>query len=266
MPQAPSLSVVIPVFDEEDEIARILSAATDLLVARGGAWEIVVVDNASTDRTLQRAEPFVDGTRVRVLRNPVNRGKGFSVRRGMLDATGELRLMCDADCVDSLASLGHMEERAQEVDVVVGSRLSAEAAVTRQQSVRRRIFGFGFIALTRLAMGPLPRDIYCGFKLWRGPCAQAVFSEAQLDGWVFDAEVLALARRMGFTMDEVGIEWRNRPDSRLSIGNVILPVVGELRRARGNVRRVAGNRPPGVTPLAPSPSEAVPQVDSSRAQ
>jgi dolichyl-phosphate beta-glucosyltransferase len=231
------------VLDEEKEIARILAAATTLLEKRGGWWEIIVVDNASTDRTLEMAAPFVDGQRVRVLRNEVNRGKGYSIRRGMLEAGGDLRLMCDADCVASLGSLAGMEQLAETHDVVVGSRLSTEARVTRQQALRRRVVGLGFITLTRMAMGKLPRDIYCGFKLWRAECAQAVFQEARLDGWVFDAEVLALARRMGYRVCETGIEWSNRPDSRLSIGNVLLPVVGELWTARRNVRRaVAAHR------------------------
>jgi glycosyltransferase involved in cell wall biosynthesis len=239
MPQPPSLSIVIPVLDEEKEIAGILTTAISLLEERGGEWEIIVVDNASTDRTLELAAPFVDGRRVRVLRNDVNRGKGFSVRRGMLAARGDLRLMCDADCMTSLSSLPSMERAAREVHVVVGSRVSAGARVARQQALRRRVVGVGFITLTRVAMGRLPRDIYCGFKLWRAGCAQAVFGQVQLEGWVFDAEALAMARDMGYSMREMGIEWCNRPDSRLSIRNTLLPVVGELRAARRNVHRAA---------------------------
>jgi hypothetical protein len=88
-------------------------------------------------------------------------------------------------------------------------------------------------------MGPLPRDVYCGFKLWRGDVAQTVFEQVHLDGWAFDAEALALARRLGYSVREVGIEWTNREDSRLSIGNVLIPVTGELLAARRHVRRVA---------------------------
>jgi dolichyl-phosphate beta-glucosyltransferase len=233
----PSLSIIIPVLNEQDEIAHILSAATSQLEQRGGTWEIIVVDNASTDATLERAEPFVDGERVRVLRNDVNQGKGFSIRRGMLEATGDLRLMCDADCAPSLPSLPRLEKATEELDVAVGSRLSSGAAVSRQQPIRRRIVGFGFIALTRILMGPLPRDVYCGFKLWRADAAQQVFEGVRLDGWAFDAEALAMARRLGYKLGEVGIEWTNRPDSRLSIRDVLIPVTGELIAARRNVRR-----------------------------
>jgi dolichyl-phosphate beta-glucosyltransferase len=245
---------VIPVLNEEDEIARILNAATAQLEKRGGEWEIIVVDNASTDRTVERVEPFLAGKRVRVLRNDVNRGKGFSIRRGMLEASGNLRLMCDADCVSSLVSLPTLERAADEVDVAVGSRLAAGALVSRQQPIRRRIVGFGFLALTRVVMGPLPRDVYCGFKLWRAEVAEVVFERVHLDGWAFDAEALAMARRFGYKVREVGIEWTNRPDSRLSIRNVLLPVTGELLAARRNVRRAGLESRNDVLPLTRNPT------------
>ena len=241
MPEVPSLSIVIPVLNEEAEIARILEGATSMLAERGGDWEIIVVDNASEDATAQRAEPFLEPGRVRYLRNEVNRGKGYSIRRGMLEATGDLRLMCDADCVASLRSLPAMEAAAVSADVIVGSRITEGANVTRQQALRRRFFGIGFITLSRVVMGTLPRDVYCGFKLWRRQAAIDVFERVELDGWVFDAEALALARRMGYTTVEVGIEWNNRPDSRLTIRNVLLPVVGELLKARRNVDRAPKN-------------------------
>jgi dolichyl-phosphate beta-glucosyltransferase len=237
-----SLSIIVPVLNEEKEIAGILSAATAQLRERPGDWEILVVDNASTDRTVEVAAPFIDGQNVRVLKNEVNRGKGFSIRRGMLEARGDLRLMCDADCAPSLASLAKLEEAARDADVVVGSRLSFGAHVLRQQPIKRRIVGFGFLTLTRVAMGPLPRDIYCGFKLWRAEVAQAVFERVSLDGWAFDAEALAMARRFGYQVREVGIEWTNREDSRLSIGNVLIPVTRELVAARRNVRRSEQDR------------------------
>lgn len=241
---------MIPVFNEEDEIARILSAARGRLAERGGDWEILVVDNASSDRTVERVVPLLDGRRIRLLRNDVNRGKGFSIRRGMLEARGALRLMCDADCVVSLRSLPALEEATKEVDVAVGSRLSSGAHVSRQQPIRRRIVGFGFLALSRVVMGPLPRDVYCGFKLWRAEAARQVFERVHLDGWAFDAEALAMARRLGYRVREVGIEWSNRADSRLSIREVLIPVTTELLAARRNVRSTTGALAPNPQPLA----------------
>jgi glycosyltransferase involved in cell wall biosynthesis len=243
------LSIVIPVLNEEEEIVGILDVASKLLADRGGDGEILVVDNASTDRTCARVEPFLGDGRVRLLKNEINRGKGFSIRRGMLEARGDLRLMCDADCVASLSSLPRLEAAAERVDVVVGSRLKDGAHVARQQPFRRRVVGAGFLALTRVMVGRLPRDVYCGFKLWSADSARDVFGRVQLDGWAFDAEALAMAQRLGYQVEEVGIEWSNRPDSRLSIRTVLFRVVGELLAARRSVRRAA----PAGRPVAPPP-------------
>jgi glycosyltransferase involved in cell wall biosynthesis len=232
----PSLSVVIPVLNEELALPEIVATARARLEERDADWEIVIVDNASTDGTVAAAAALADGERVRLLRNDADRGKGYSIRRGMLEARGDLRLMCDADCAPSLASLPAMLEAAEAADVVAGSRATRDAQVARHQPLRRRAVGLGFLTLCRLTMGEPARDIFCGFKLWRAEAAEAVFSRTSLDGWSFDVEALALARGLGFTVREQGIAWVNRPSSRLRISRSLVPVLRELLRARRHVR------------------------------
>jgi len=232
----PSLSVVVPVFNEEPGISAFVPALRERLDALGRSYEVVVVDNASTDGTVAVLEPLLDGASVRLLRNDANRGKGFSVRRGMLDASGDLRLMCDADCGVSLGSLPELLDAVDEVDVAIGSRVQRGAEVARQQPLRRRLVGWPFIALTRGLMREPAHDVYCGFKLWRAPAAEAVFARQRLEGWVFDAEALGLARRLGFRVREVGIAWADREGSKLSIPRVLVPAVRELLAARRSVR------------------------------
>ena len=237
------MSVLIPVFNEEREVAGILAAVRGWLKTNAGDWEIVVVDNASTDATCAVAASLADGERVRVLRNERNRGKGYSIRRGMLEARGELRLMCDADCAPSLVSLRGMVEAARHADVVAGSRVAQGAAVGRYQPLHRRAVSLGFIGLCRLIMGEPAKDIFCGFKLWRAEAAEAVFSRAEIDGWSFDVEAFALARALGYRVVEHGIVWSHRPESRLSIRATAIPALSELVRARRRVRaRVAEAR------------------------
>jgi len=236
---APALSVVIPVYNEESEIERILRAVRAAVEARVADWEILVVDNASTDRTAQLAAPLLDEERVRLVTNDHNRGKGYSIRRGMLETRGALRLMCDADCEPSLASLDDMLAAAEAADVVVGSRLSDDADVRRAQPLRRRLVGSSFLLLCRAIMRPPAKDVFCGFKLFRGEAAEAIFSRTRLDGWTFDLEALALAEALGYRVRPCGIVWVNRPESRLSIGATIVPVLRELFAARRHVRRVA---------------------------
>jgi dolichyl-phosphate beta-glucosyltransferase len=251
----PWMSVVVPAYNEEVAIGVTVAALRDWLEASGQPYEIVVVDNASTDATRDVVRPLLDGERIRLLVNDVNRGKGYSVRRGMLATTGRLRLLCDADCAASLASLERMVEATPRAHVVVGSRSAVGAQVGRPQPFRRRIVGWPFIALTRLLMLEPTRDVYCGFKLWHGAAAEAVFRRQSLEGWTFDAEVLALARRLGFTVEEVGIAWADREGSRLSIREVLIPVVGELIAARRNVRRQVGRR--GAAKAPPVAEEAL---------
>src|SRR5215217_8977142 len=143
------MSVVVPAYNEERTIADTVSAIRAWLEHRGRPFEILVVDNASEDRTAELVQPLLD-ERVRLVRNDVNRGKGYSVRRGMLEANGSLRLLCDADCAPSLASLDRMVEEIEGADVVVGSRTVSGARVEQGQPLRRRLVGWPFIALTRL--------------------------------------------------------------------------------------------------------------------
>lgn len=261
------MSVVVPAYNEEAGIARVIEALHSRLAGFERPYEIIVVDNASQDGTVAALEPLLDGDRVRVLRNNVNRGKGFSVRRGMLDARGELRLLCDADCGPSLASLGDMLDAMEHADVVAGSRVAQGAQVDRQQPLRRRIVGWPFIALTRLLMREPTKDVYCGFKLWRANAAEAAFSRQRLTGWVFDAEVLALARRLGFRVTEVGVDWADRRGSKLSISQVLVPAVRELLDARRNVRaQVHAARREAATPADPADPGADAQLIADSAK
>ncbi len=231
-----SMSVIIPAFNEAEEIGKIVPAVQDMLVRRGADWEILIVDNASTDDTGARVAPLLDDPRIRFLRNERNRGKGYSVRRGMLEARGELRLMCDADCAPSLESVPAMEAMIDQCDVVAGARNAPDSDVARHQPARRRVASFSFILLCRLVMGEPLHDVFCGFKLLTAPAAQDVFSRARIDGWAFDAEALALARAMGYRVLPCGITWVNRSGSRLSIPRVVIPVLRELIITRRYVR------------------------------
>jgi dolichyl-phosphate beta-glucosyltransferase len=237
--QAPRISVVVPAYNEEVGIASTLLRLRDWLEERGEVFEILVVDNASSDRTAEQIEPLCDGERIRLLRNERNRGKGYSMRRGMLEARGELRLHCDADCATSLPSLPGMLELARDYDVVVGSRLAAGARLGRRQPLRRRIVGRSFQQLCRLLLAEPTQDLYCGFKLWRAPAAVDAYSRTRLEGWTFDAEVLAMARALGYRIRETGIVWTDREGSRVQMARILVPVVRELVAARRHVRREA---------------------------
>jgi glycosyltransferase involved in cell wall biosynthesis len=248
------LSAVVPARNEAAGIAATLQALLAALERVGLDHEVLLVDNASTDGTPDVVESLGDA-RMRVLRNPRDLGKGASMRRGMLEARGALRLHCDADCGSSLPALSRLLARVEEADVVVGSRLAPGAAVGRRQPVRRRIAGRTFVGLCRLVLREPTRDLFCGFKLWRAEAAEAAYRASRLDGWVFDAETLAMARALGFRIAEVGIPWDDRAGSRLSMPRVIVPVTRDLLAARRRVRAVAGAPVPLVEPRVTEAAE-----------
>lgn len=239
--------MVVPAFNEEQAIAGTVSAIASWLEGSGASWEVIVVDNASTDGTRERLAGLLSDPRIRLLVNDANRGKGYSVRRGMLEATGAARLHCDADCAPSLVSLPGMFALLENHDLVVGSRLAPGASLGMRQPISRRFVGRGFQQCCRAILWEPTRDLFCGFKLWRGEAAEDVFSRISLDGWTYDAEAIALARALGYRVCETGITWSDRDGSRLEMSRVLVPVVRELMSARVHVRSEARKGPrPGA--------------------
>jgi dolichyl-phosphate beta-glucosyltransferase len=223
----------------------------DWLLSDGRDWEVIVVDNASTDGTAESLAPLLSD-RVRLLQNETNRGKGYSVGRGMLAARGDLRLHCDADCAPSLESLPKMLELITDADVVTGSRL-AEGARVRRQPLRRRIVGRTFVQLCRLVLREPTRDLFCGFKLFRAEAAMESYGRLSLEGWVYDAELFAMARALGYRIRETGIVWIDREGSRLSMRSLVFSAVRDLLAARRHVRRTV--RGGVVEPLLPEAAD-----------
>ena len=214
-----SLSVVIPAFNEEKRLPSTLAAILRYLRAQGGTFEVVVVDDGSTDRTAAVAGEA--GAEVRVLKNPGNRGKGYSVRSGMLNARGEWRLMCDADLSTPIEELKTLKEalgRGDAAQIAIASRAVSGANVEKHQSLMRESSGRFFNLIVRLLHLPGIMDTQCGFKLFSAAAAEAAFRKSTLDGFAFDVEALVLARQAGFGIREVAVTWRNDEQSRVSFG------------------------------------------------
>ena len=175
-------------------------------------FELIVVDDGSTDNTEAVVGEFKD---VRYLRNEVNRGKGETVKRGMLAAELDTVLFSDVDLStpieEALALLKALEEGA---DVAIGSRrFDGEKQVRR--SWPRKLMAWGWRVLVhRLVLAGI-HDTQCGFKMFRRRAARDVLALQRLEGWAFDVEVLYLARRLGYSIVEVPVEWHESGDSRL---------------------------------------------------
>lgn len=216
---SPSLSIVIPAYNERERLMRSLPAIDAYLRATGLDAEVLVVDDGSTDATAEFAITFVFGREPRVISLPVNQGKGAAVRRGVLAARAEWVLVSDADLstpideYDRLAAIA----RADNLDVVIGSRALAGSRVEVRQHALRRMLGEAFNVILRRVTGLSYRDTQCGFKLLRRSRVDAIFAEMVIDGFAFDVEFLCLCEQHGLRVKEVPVTWRNSPRSTVSI-------------------------------------------------
>lgn len=238
----PLLSIVIPALNEAGLLGDTLKRVRAYAAASGRPCEVVVADDGSTDGTadIVRGWPPAPLT-VRLLVNPVNRGKGYSVGRGMLDATGAIVLMCDADLSTPIEEVEKLLPWLdQGYDVVIGSRDLPDSRLDPPQPLLRRLMAWTFRALRRRMLLPELRDTQCGFKLFTQSAARAVFSQLTVDGWLFDCEALGLAQRLGHRIKEIGVIWRNRPHSRVKPAREALNALPTLLRIR---RRLTNFRP-----------------------
>jgi dolichyl-phosphate beta-glucosyltransferase len=219
------LSVVIPAYNEEARLAPTLERVAE-------AQEVVVVDDGSLDRTHEVAlEVARRHPSVRVLRFPVNHGKGFAVRAGVLAARGPSILVCDADLSTPLEDLQRMWPSYDAgCPVVIGSRARPEEA---RRTRGRWMIGRTFSLLQSLLGVRGIRDTQCGFKLFEAATAKAIFERVKLTGFAYDVECLLLARRMGFRIAEVPVRWKEVEGSHIRPLRDGARMLADLLRIRG---------------------------------
>lgn len=235
-----SLSIVIPAYNEAHRIGRTLERIHDYAVRTQQRAEILVVDDGSQDETANVVRQFAARTRnVRLLVNPVHHGKGYSVRQGMLAATGDLVLMCDADLSAPIEQVEKLRPwLGRGYDVVIGSRDLPDSVVDPRPPSLRKILAAVFRTVRRLLLLRQIRDTQCGFKLFRQRAARETFARQKASGWLFDCEVLAIAERLGFRIREVGIVWHHDPDSRFKPSREIWAALPTLLAIRVRVSRI----------------------------
>ena len=209
------LSVVIPAYNEERRLPETLKTVCAYLARQAYEWEIVVADDGSDDATpAVVACAAQKDQRVKLLSLP-HRGKGWAVRNGMLAAHGELRFLCDADLSMPIVLLDRLlSSGGSPSDIVIGSR-EAPGARRIGEPRRRWLMGRVFNTMARILATPGIDDTQCGFKVFRAAAAETLFSLQTLDGFAFDAEILFLARRRGFRVAEIGIDWHYRSESKV---------------------------------------------------
>jgi len=237
----PRLSVVIPTYNKEARIAAILETVASHLASKPFASEIVAVDDGSSDRTAEAARAARTGrTGLRVIRSEANKGKGASVREGVLAASGEVVLFADDDLSTPIEELDKVLAAVEAgADVVIGSRAHPDSVIKVRQRRPRELMGKAFNVLVRLFVLRGYRDTQCGFKGFRREAARAIFSRLRTPGFGFDVEVLVLCREFGYRVAEIPVTWCDAQPSRLRIVKGSWGMLKDLRRIRRQARRDA---------------------------
>jgi dolichyl-phosphate beta-glucosyltransferase len=214
----PTHSIVIPAYNESARILGALESVTGWVRQRGLSAEIVVVDDGSRDNTAELVRDFAATVpEVRLLQNPGNHGKGYSVRNGILHSLGDIVMFTDADMSAPIEEAdGLFAALAGGADIAIGSRWLERSRQTIRQPLYRQFFGRCFNGVTRFIMGLHFADTQCGFKAFTRAAAQTVFQLQTIDRWGFDPEILFIALKRGYRVVEVPVSWAHDERTRIS--------------------------------------------------
>ncbi|MBL8103696.1 MAG: glycosyltransferase family 2 protein [Anaerolineales bacterium] len=233
----PFLSIVIPAHNEESRLPRTLGQILDFLQNQNYSFEVIVVENGSSDRTLELAYEFSSRhPNVKVYKEE-QRGKGNAVRFGMLKANGDYRFICDADLSMPIEEIQNfIPPRLTDFDIAIGSR-EAPGAIRYNEPPYRHLGGRAINLVIRLLILPGLNDTQCGFKCFSAEAAQSVFSQQTLLGWSFDIENLYIARRKKLRIKEIPIRWYYDADSKVSAVRDALRMISDIFRIHHNAIR-----------------------------
>jgi dolichyl-phosphate beta-glucosyltransferase len=235
----PASSIVIPAYNESSRIEATLREVVNCIRTEGWNAEVIVVNDGSTDSTARQVLDFsVTSPEVRLLENPGNHGKGYSVRHGLLQARGDIVMFTDADlsapireAVRLFAAIG------DGADIAIGSRWLDSSRQIHRQPLYRQFFGRCFNLITRLVMGLRFQDTQCGFKAFTRDAAQTVFQLQTIEGWGFDPEILFIASKRGLRIDEVAVSWGHDERTKISFLRDGFHMLREMAIIRWNALR-----------------------------
>jgi glycosyltransferase involved in cell wall biosynthesis len=233
---SPQLSIVIPAYNESARIEETLARVMECVEQQGWDAEVLVVDDGSKDATPAIVHSWMQRyPQLHLIQNAGNRGKGYSVRNGLLQAAGEIVMFTDADLSAPMEEAERLLQAiAEGADVAIGSRWLERARQTIHQPLYRRFFGRCFNAVTRIVMGLPFKDTQCGFKAFRRSAAQVIFRLQRIERWGFDPEILFIARKLGYTIREVPVTWGHDERSRMSYLKDGMKMLEEMAVIRTN--------------------------------
>jgi glycosyltransferase involved in cell wall biosynthesis len=257
----PRLSIVIPAYNECARIEATLARVLDCVQSRHWDAEILLVDDGSTDNTVAIVQQWMSRSpRLHLIKNPGNRGKGYSVRNGLLQSAGDIVMFTDADLSAPIEEAELLFAAIDSgADVAIGSRWLDKQKQTIHQPIYRRFFGRCFNWVTRRVIGLPFKDTQCGFKAFKREAAQTIFRLQTIERWGFDPEILFIARKLKFRIVEVPVTWGHDERSRISYLKDGLKMLEEMAEIRTNSLR--GRYDEAIAAMKDTSSMVTPQID-----
>lgn len=232
--EKPLLSLLIPAYNEEKIMEATLNSVLQFLGEKEYLWEVLVIDDGSQDKTAQIVQKY-ERKGVQLIKFPNNRGKGAALRSGFLAAKGDYVIYTDADLSVSTMNIDEfLRILEEESDVAIGSRRIKGAQINVHQPWIRETMGRFFTFLSRVVLWMNVADFTCGFKGFKAEAAQKIFSHAVIDRWVYDSEILFLAKKFKYKMTQVPVVWTNRTDTRVVLKSVVFESLKDLLLIRLN--------------------------------
>ncbi len=226
------LSIIIPAYNEEKRLPKTLEEIDKYLSGQNYDYEILVVNDGSKDKTVEIVENLKSKiANLRLIDNKENRGKGYVVRQGMLEAKGEYRLFADADNSTPIEQIEKFWAYFEQgYNIVIGSRDIKGAVLDPPQGFFRRFVGEGFKLLRKIIVGLWEiEDTQCGFKFFTKKAAEDIFPKCQIDRFAFDPEILLVGKKLGYKIKEIPIYWKNDPQSKVKLKSMIKMAVDLLK-------------------------------------
>lgn len=233
------LSVIIPAFNEAKRLPETLKKVRDYLGMQKYSYEVIIVNDGSADKTKEVISDLManrsDWPGFKLISYQENKGKGYAVKTGMLEAKGQWRLLMDADNSTDISEIEKFLKHTSNLEVIIGSRYLDTASIKIRQPWERRIVSRFGNWLTKLTTGLDIVDTQCGFKLFSAQAVENIFPCQTIDRWAFDIELLAIAKVRGYKIKEVPVDWYNAAGSQVS-KTAALQTFKELWQIRKNIK------------------------------
>jgi glycosyltransferase involved in cell wall biosynthesis len=262
----PTLSIIIPAYNESARIEATLERVLSCVAERNWDAEVVVVDDGSSDDTVPIIQRWMESNPpLHLIKNDGNRGKGFSVRNGLLQAAGDIVMFTDADLSAPMEEADLLFAALNSgADVAIGSRWLDKQRQAIRQPLYRRFFGRCFNWVTRKIMGLPFKDTQCGFKAFRREAAQTIFRLQTIERWGFDPEILFIARKLKYTIVEVPVTWGHDERSRMSYLKDGMKMLEEMAEIRTNSMR--GRYDEAIAAMKDTSAMVTPRVEQVEAR